>query len=320
MSERKVLTKYYPPDFDPSLVGRSRAPKQSGPKVQVVRLMAPFSLRCVSCGEYMYRGRKFNARKETPLEERYLGIQIYRFYIRCTRCSAEIVFRTDPKNQDYVVEKGAKRNTEPWKRGLADGQNDDDETDDQRLDRLEREMAEAAGEEERNAMAELEQKTADAKREMAVADALDEIRVRNARMEKAQRDGVEIEIPLGPVSAEEEERRRQEEEDAEAARRAFAFARGQEMLEEVLPMDDDDDDDEKPRTAMGATAGFVGGGTTRTGGVSSSGLGKATATSTAAAAATTATSSTTDMPPPSFKRVVKKKKDRAALLGIKKKA
>jgi len=44
MSERKVLSKYYPPDFDPRTLGRSKAPKQAGPKVQTVRLMSPFSM------------------------------------------------------------------------------------------------------------------------------------------------------------------------------------------------------------------------------------------------------------------------------------
>jgi hypothetical protein len=88
MSERKVLTKYYPPDFDPSKIVRSRAPKQAGPKVQTVRLMAPFPMKCTACGEYIYKGRKFNARKETT-EEKYYSIPIYRFYIRCTRCSGE---------------------------------------------------------------------------------------------------------------------------------------------------------------------------------------------------------------------------------------
>jgi hypothetical protein len=47
-----------------------------------VRLMAPFSMRCESCGEYIYKGKKFNARKETVEGERYLSIQIFRFYIR----------------------------------------------------------------------------------------------------------------------------------------------------------------------------------------------------------------------------------------------
>ncbi|KAK0739607.1 CWC16 protein [Apiosordaria backusii] len=309
MSERKVLSKYYPPDFDPSLVGRTRKPKSAAntPKVQVVRLMAPFSMRCTACGEYMYRGRKFNARKETRPDEKYLSIQLYRFYIRCTRCSAEIVFKTDPKNQDYVVEQGAKRNTDPWKRGLeGDGgeNNGEDETDEQRLDRLEREMAEAAGEEEKNAMAELEAKTEDAKREMAVADALDEIRSRNARLEKAKSEGVDLlEGVVNKVTEEERERRRQEEEDAEAARRAFQFARRQEMLEEIV------EEEEGPG---GAAA------TGSNGESSGSSSGSKVAISTTSTTATTSADAT-DMPPPSFKRVVKRKKDHAALLGIKKK-
>jgi hypothetical protein len=262
--------------------------------------MAPFSLRCVACGEYMYRGRKFNARKETPPGEKYLGIQLYRFYIRCTRCSAEIVFRTDPKNQDYVVERGAKRSTEPWKRGL---EGESEETDEQRLERLEREMAEAEGEVERNAMAELEAKTEDAKREMAVADALDEIRSRNARLEKAQREGDGLlEVGVVLVSKEEEERMRQEDEDAEAARRAFAFARRQEALEEIVEED----------------GGEAGDGVVLNGEGSGSGSSSAAA-STSDSKPPSAATTPDVMPPPSFKRVVKKKKDHAALLGIKKK-
>ncbi|KAK0626991.1 CWC16 protein [Immersiella caudata] len=299
MSERKVLQKYYPADFDPSLVGRTRAPKQAGPKVQTVRLMSPFSMRCTSCGEYLPRGRKFNARKETPVDEKYLNIQIYRFYIRCTRCSAEVVFRTDPKNNDYVVERGAKRNTDPWKRGLGE---EEEESDEARLDRLEREMAEAEGEDvkERNAMAELEAKTADAKREMAVADALDEIRSRNARIEKGRREGVEAELSV--VVPEDEVRRRQEEEDAEAARRAFA--RRHEMLEEVIG------EELPPSNGNGEGLG------------SSNGAGAAVSSDAMSMPPppkpTPAPS--TEIPAPSFKRQVKKKKDHSALLGIKKKA
>ena len=82
--------------------------------------MAPFSMKCTACGEYIYKGRKFNARKETT-DEKYLKIQIYRFYIRCTRCSGEITFKTDPKNMDYTCERGAKRNFEPWRGREQDG-------------------------------------------------------------------------------------------------------------------------------------------------------------------------------------------------------
>ena len=206
MAERKVLTKYYPPDFDPSKIVRSRVPKSAGPKLIPVRLMAPFSMKCTTCGEYVYKGRKFNARKETT-NEKYYAIPIYRFYIRCTRCSAEITFKTDPKNMDYTCEKGAKRNFEVWRAA----QSEIEETEDQRLDRLE------AEEEEQNAMVELETKTLDAKREMAIADALDEIRTRNARNER----GEVVANVAGAKDDRSEARERAEREDDDAARRAF---------------------------------------------------------------------------------------------------
>ncbi|KAI0422089.1 CWC16 protein [Xylaria grammica] len=285
MSERKVLTKYYPPDFDPSAIQRVRKPKATGPKVQTVRLMAPFSMKCLQCGEYIYRGRKFNARKETPLDEKYLGIQIFRFFIKCTRCSGEICFKTDPRNNDYACERGAKRSTEPWRVGR-------EETDEERLDRLEKE------EEERDAMVELEAKTVDAKREMAVADALDEIRTRNARVERADRDGLEV----GAADVVDGDAERQEREDAEAARRAFESAR---RLDDMITEEIIEDDEATSTTSLTSPS-------------------QANSTASKSNTALTASSETAkgisiDMPPPSFKRVVKKKKDRAALLGIKKK-
>ncbi len=108
--------------------------------------MLPMSIRCNTCGNYIYKGAtcvargirllctrsrltpllssapgtKFNSRKEDAVGEEYLGIMVYRFYFKCPRCSAELVMKTDPKNSDYVVEAGASRNYEPWKD--ADGQ------------------------------------------------------------------------------------------------------------------------------------------------------------------------------------------------------
>ncbi|KAI1468530.1 DUF572-domain-containing protein [Daldinia caldariorum] len=297
MSERKVLTKYYPPDFDPSQIKRVKGPKNAGPKVQTVRLAAPFSMKCTTCGEYIYKGRKFNARKETPVDEKYLGIQIFRFYIRCTRCSGQITFKTDPKNQDYACESGAKRSTEPWRVGR-------DETDEERLDRLEKE------EEERNAMVELEAKTVDAKREMAVADALDEIRTRNARLERANQEGVEVGVAL-PIDTEAE---RQEREDAEAARRAFEFARQvDKMTEDVI---EEEMDDVAPASSSAIASGSSGSSTPQPQPQLST-----TTASASVSVSVSASSPSADMPPPpSFKRVVKKKKDHSAALGIKRKA
>lgn len=229
MSERKVLTKYYPPEFDPSKIARTpKHLRPTGPKTIPVRLMAPFSMKCTSCGEYIYKGRKFNARKETT-DEKYLTITIYRFYIRCTRCSSEITFKTDPKNMDYTCERGAKRNFESWRDPAS---TELKETDEERLDRLEREEADEADNAERNAMEELEQKMEESKREMQVADALDEIMQRNARIERGEKGGKEEEALAQVRDFAKEQREAQERADAEAARKAFESANVQRVKRE----------------------------------------------------------------------------------------
>ncbi|TKA66006.1 hypothetical protein B0A49_09332, partial [Cryomyces minteri] len=277
-----VLTKYYPPDFDPSKIVRARGPKNPGPKLQTVRLMAPFSMCCLSCGEFIYKGRKFNARKETT-DEKYYAITIYRFYIRCTRCSAEIVFKTDPKNMDYECERGAKRNFEPWRAAkLAE------ETDEERIDRLEAEEA------NRDVMKELETKTLDAKAEMAVADALDEIRTRNARNERVGKGEAEGLMSLSdPVDAELE---RQEREDDEAARRAFETGTG----ERVRRLSEDDIVEDGLANVFDRSPSD---------GASSPSATGVSMQSAAAAAAAPAV--------PMFQRTVKKKRDLRQALGIK---
>ncbi|CDO69000.1 hypothetical protein BN946_scf184834.g7 [Trametes cinnabarina] len=206
MSERKVLNKYFPPDFDPSLIPRRRQPKNSQ---QVVRLMAPFSMRCNTCGEYIYKGKKFNARKETVEGEDYYGIKIFRFYIKCTLCSAEITFKTDPKNTDYAAEHGASRNFEPWREEKAVEEED-------RLAKLE--------EEENNPMKALENRTVDSKREMDILDALQDIRARNARIERIGQSADLLErIHMEEIESEEDrERKLAEEEDEKLVREVFA--------------------------------------------------------------------------------------------------
>ena len=165
---------------------------------------------------YIYKGRKFNARKETT-DEKYYAIAIYRFYIRCTRCSAEITFKTNPKEMDYTCERGAKRNFEPWR---ASGESNKVETEEEILDRLEAEEAAQGG-----AMEQLEAKVVDAKREMDIADALDEIRTRNARIQRAEGKSemdTALEVAERKRQQAEEEQRSLEAADAEEARKAFA--------------------------------------------------------------------------------------------------
>ena len=182
--------------------------------------------RCNTCGEYIYKGKKFNARKETVEGEDYYGIKIFRFYIKwcvticslppfiltptsSTLCSAEITFKTDPKNTDYAAEHGASRNFEPWREEQAVEEED-------RLAKLE--------EEENNPMKVLENRTVDSKREMDILDALHDIRARNARNERVgQSEDLVGRIGREEViSPEDEQRRREEEEDERLVREVFS--------------------------------------------------------------------------------------------------
>eukprot|EP00826_Nyctotherus_ovalis_P055339 TRINITY_DN733_c0_g2_i2.p2 TRINITY_DN733_c0_g2~~TRINITY_DN733_c0_g2_i2.p2 ORF type:complete len:265 (+),score=93.04 TRINITY_DN733_c0_g2_i2:125-919(+) len=175
MAERKVLNKYYPPDFDPSkLIRLNKQPKDRPSGGYVVRMMLPMSVQCNTCGEYLYIGTKFNMRKEN-LTEYYLGIQIFRFYFKCTRCSSEITMKTDPKNSDYICERGATRNYEPWR-------DIESAVVAYKKKRLQ--------EEEGDAMKSLENRTFDSKREMDILDALNEIKLENRRYANPDLDKV----------------------------------------------------------------------------------------------------------------------------------
>ena len=47
-----MLNKYYPPDFDPSKVPKSKVKRNA---TFEIRLMAPCNMRCTTCGEYIYK-------------------------------------------------------------------------------------------------------------------------------------------------------------------------------------------------------------------------------------------------------------------------
>ncbi|KAG9298427.1 hypothetical protein G9A89_008691 [Geosiphon pyriformis] len=203
MSERKVLNKYFPPDFDPAAIPRRKQAKDAQHKV---RLMTPYAMRCETCGEYIYKGKKFNARKETVEGETYYSIKIFRFYIKCPRCSAEITFKTDPKNTDYIAEHGASRNFEPWREERIAGEEK----------QLKKEL-----EEENNPMKALENRTLDSKREMDILDALDEIRTRNARNERVDAGALLDKLVEEDELQEKTEEELVEEEDTKVAKAIF---------------------------------------------------------------------------------------------------
>lgn len=212
MSERKVLNvsfkenmsltlikttiifsqKYYPPDFDPSKIPRMKLAKN---RQYTVRLMAPFNMRCKTCGEYIYKGKKFNARKEDVENETYLGIRIYRFYIKCTRCLQEISFKTDPQNTDYEIEAGATRNFMALK--MAEEQ-------------ARREEEELREEEANNPMKLLENRTQQSRNEIEMLESLEELRDLNRRQQT-----VDYEKMLQQYNTKETERERLERQERE---------------------------------------------------------------------------------------------------------
>lgn len=88
-----------------------------------VRLATPFTIKCLSCCTYIYRNKRHNATKETVVGEDYLGVEKYRFYIKCTGCRALLTIKTDPKNGVYVTESGCTRTD---REDPGDGQDGDD--------------------------------------------------------------------------------------------------------------------------------------------------------------------------------------------------
>ena len=144
----------------------------------------------------------------------YIYIYYHDLYYRCPRCSAEITFKTDPKNTDYVAEHGASRNFEPW-RGEDDtkgGENGAGLEEEEDLD---------------DPMKALENRTLDSKREMEILDALDEIRLRNAKSERVNVDEVLERFTMVDKSAIEERLNQELLEDEQQAAEVFQSGDGE---------------------------------------------------------------------------------------------
>ncbi|XP_030445837.1 uncharacterized protein LOC115668530 [Syzygium oleosum] len=221
MGERKVLNKYYPPDFDPSKLPRARRPKNQQIKV---RMMLPMSIRCNTCGNYIYKGTKFNSRKEDVIGETYLGIQIFRFYFKCTKCSAELAMKTDPQNSDYIVESGATRNFEPWR--------EQDEV-------LDNEKRKREAEEMGDAMKSLENRTLDSKREMDILAALDEMKSMRSRHAT-----VSVDAMLEALQRTSAAKEKKLEEEDEALIKSIVFHTSKDYVRRIEDEDSEDEDEE----------------------------------------------------------------------------
>lgn len=160
--------------------------------------MAPFNMRCVTCGEYIYKGKKFNARKEDVEDQTYLGIRIYRFYIKCTRCLQEISFKTDPQNTDYEIEAGATRNFMALK--LAEEQ-------------ARKEEEELREEEASNPMKLLENRTQQSRNEIELLESLEELKDLNRRQQTVDYDEMLQQFNTDESDREREERLQKQDEE-----------------------------------------------------------------------------------------------------------
>lgn len=222
-----VLNKYYPPDFDPSKVPKSKEKRNA---TFEIRLMAPCNMRCTTCGEYIYKGRKFNARKEDVDDMNYLGLRIYRFYIKCTACVSEICFRTDPASTDYVIEAGATRNFEALRKAEEIAEKEENA----RKEEL-----------ENNPMKLLEERTTQSKNEMEIAESLDELRELNRRTVAIDYDTMFAKFDQERQAAQIEE----EKKDEEFVKSIFSKSAdtGDKIKRLQENSDEDDEDDKVPK-------------------------------------------------------------------------
>ena len=187
--------------------------------------MAPFNMCCKTCGEYIYKGKKFNAKKEDVEGDTYLGIRMYRFYIKCTRCLQEICFKTDPRNTDYEIEAGATRNFMALKLAEEQAQRIEDE-----------EKEEIAT----NPMKLLEKRTQQSRKELEQLEQLEELKDLNRRQQDINYDQMleKYDTYKDKLRTEKE----QEELDEQYIKEVFKdkSLKGQVVEEQIIELDNEE--------------------------------------------------------------------------------
>ncbi|VDK63877.1 unnamed protein product [Onchocerca ochengi] len=218
-TERKVFQKYYPPDFDPSKIPRAKGQRN---RQFVQRVMAPYNMQCDTCHEYIYKGKKFNMRRETAEGETYLGLKIFRFYFRCPNCLAEITFKTDLENCDYQQEHGATRLFEAFK-----------------LYQQEEKAKETKEEEEKkDPMKMLEKRTKMSRAEMEALGKLEELQETNRRHETFGPD----QYLQNLIGAQAEALRLQEEEDERFIQKLYGRMEDGKIIKRILDEENEEMD------------------------------------------------------------------------------
>lgn len=102
MAERKVTSKYYPPNFDPDYVKKRKRDPDDKNKDPKITMMIPFKMKCTnpSCEHDIGAHTTIRNVKKTIMDETYLGITRYRFYFKCPGgCQSEMSIYTDPESK-----------------------------------------------------------------------------------------------------------------------------------------------------------------------------------------------------------------------------
>jgi len=113
---------YFPPEYKPSDGSLNKFRKSHGALgkranklhlgILVIRFEVPWNMWCTTCKAHIGRGVRYNAEKKHV--DNYFSTKIYEFSMKCHLCAGLIVFRTDPKNTEFLIMKGAQRKTETW--------------------------------------------------------------------------------------------------------------------------------------------------------------------------------------------------------------
>eukprot|EP00767_Chilomastix_cuspidata_P001787 gnl/Chilomastix_cuspidata/1916.p1 GENE.gnl/Chilomastix_cuspidata/1916~~gnl/Chilomastix_cuspidata/1916.p1 ORF type:complete len:270 (+),score=69.35 gnl/Chilomastix_cuspidata/1916:31-810(+) len=193
MEEGERPKGYIPPEGAVPIRRKTKKWRRWGQKS--ITLSLPMTLRCLSCNNFLYVNTKFNARKETVVGEDYLGIEIYRFYIKCTTCMAEITFRTNPKLHIYEVEHGAVQLVDHVQKHF-------DTVDEQLKERQEVD----------DLMEALEQRAQDSRAELKAIDVIQHLTERSQIAENLSKQNISR-----MIAREREKRRRVEREEFEKA-------------------------------------------------------------------------------------------------------
>ncbi|OWA53932.1 Coiled-coil domain-containing protein 130-like protein [Hypsibius exemplaris] len=121
MGERKGQNHYYPPDWRPELGGLNKfhgthALAERANKlhlgIMVIRFEMPFNIWCEGCNNHVGMGVRYNAEKRKI--GMYYTTPLWEFRMKCHLCDNYYEFRTDPKNFDYEVFSGARRQERRW--------------------------------------------------------------------------------------------------------------------------------------------------------------------------------------------------------------